>query len=243
MSIKKPLVEIVLPIYNEEKELKANTVRLVHFLQNQPLPFSWNITIVDNASTDKSGVIGRNLEKQYNTISYIYLKEKGRGRAVKYAWKKKIATFYAYMDIDLSTNLDHFPQLVKTLIGGYDISIGSRLLAGSKVQNRPFKREILSRCYNLIIKIFFQTHFSDAQCGFKGVNKKVVDYLLPHIKDNEWFFDSELLIIAEKAGYKIFEVPVNWVDNPGSTVRVLKTVTGDLAGLWRIFTTAPWRHL
>ena len=133
--------------------------------------------------------------------------------------------------------------MLVALKNGFDISIGSRLLPKSKVVKRPLKREILSRVYNILIHLLFDVHFSDAQCGFKAVTKRVVKRLIPHIRDNAWFFDSELLIVGEKSGYKIFEEPVYWVDNPGSTVRVLGTVTGDLKGLWRLFTTRPWEKI
>ena len=147
------------------------------------------------------------------------------------------------MDVDLSTDLKNLPNLLNALTKGYDIAIGSRLISKSKVVNRPIKREILSRCYNILIKLLFRVKFSDAQCGFKAITRNTARKLLPDIKDNAWFFDSELLIIGEKKGYKIYEEPVLWIDNPGSTVRVMKTVFGDLEGLWRLFWETPWRKI
>lgn len=237
---KKYLVEIVVPIYNEEKELKTNILKLYSFLQKNLSNYNWHICIADNASVDSSLLIAKRLAKRYKQIGYIHLNQKGRGRAVKRAWEKSPADILVYMDVDLSTDLRNLPPLVKSLTRGYDISIGSRLLSQSKVVRRPLKREILSRGYNILIKLFFMTSFSDAQCGFKAVTKKTVKELIPKIVDNAWFFDSELLIVGEKLGYKIYEQPVRWVDNPGSTVRVLKTVFGDLSGLWRLFFTRPW---
>ena len=149
----------------------------------------------------------------------------------------------AFMDIDLSTDLAYFPSLVDSLNNGYDIAIGSRLQPGAVVIERSIKREFISRMYNSLVMIAFQTRFSDAQCGFKAVTKKVVKQLIPHIIDDEWFMDSELLIVGEKAGYRIFEEPVVWRDNPGSTVRVLPTAMGDLKGLLRLFVHRPWRIL
>lgn len=240
---KKPKVEVVIPIYNEEAELEGNITKLYNFLKTNLNNFEWNISIVDNASTDNSKEIGKNLEKRLKNISLFHLNEKGRGRAVKLSWKKSQADYLVYMDVDLSTDLNCLLPLLNSLSHGYDIAIGSRLLKKSHVKNRPLKREILSRCYNILIKSFFQVHFSDAQCGFKAVTKRVVKELVPHILDNAWFFDSELLIVGEKVGYKIFEVPVHWIDNPGSTVRVLHTVTGDLFGLLRLFFSRPWRDI
>lgn len=234
-------LEVVIPVYNEEEELEENTLKLRDFLKKNLAEFEWRITIADNASTDKTPVIGKKLAQKYERISYFYLPQKGRGRAVKKAWKDSVADFCAYMDIDLSTDLSHFPHLIKALTKDWDIAIGSRLLPGSKVFGRTLKREVISRAYNLLIKILFWTHFSDAQCGFKAVTRKVIRELLPKIQDNEWFFDSELLIVGEKSDYKIYEEPVTWTDNPGSTVRVLGTVTGDLKGLLRLFFTRPWK--
>lgn len=234
-------VLIVIPVYNEERELRFNTLRLKEFLSDLA-EFSWQIIIVDNASTDKTAVIGQGLASEYpREISFLHLEEKGRGRAVKKAWQEGEADIFAYMDIDLSTDLNSLPKLLGAIKNGFDIAIGSRLLAEAKVVGRSLKRELLSRGYNFLIKLLFKTHFSDAQCGFKAVNKKVVDKLLPRILDNEWFFDSELLIMAEKSGFKIYEEPVVWRDNPGSTVRILRTVVNDLKGLLRLFFDRPWR--
>lgn len=234
-------VEIVLPVYNEENELEEHTLRLRDFLKRTLTDFSWRITIADNASTDKTPQIAGGLSKKYPEINFLRLEEKGRGRAVKRAWEASGADIVAYMDIDLSTDLKHLPPLVKSLMNGYDIAIGSRLLPQSVVKGRTFKREIISRCYNLLIRFLFWIKFSDAQCGFKAITKRVIKDLIPKIQDNEWFFDSELLIVGEKLGYKIYEEPVTWVDNPGSTVRVLGTIKGDIKGLWRLFWQRPWR--
>lgn len=237
---KKNSVEVVIPIYNEEKELNDSIVKLYAFLKKNLDNCTWHITIADNASTDRSLSIGKSLEDKFKEVSVLHLTQKGRGRAVKKAWRNSGADILMYMDADLSTDLKNLNKLISSLNGGFDIAIGSRLTPESEVVNRPIKREILSRGYNILIKLLFWTHFSDAQCGFKAVKREVVENLLPHIKNDEWFFDSELLIVGEKEGYKINEIPVRWVDNPGSTVKVLGTVTGDLLGLWRLFLTRPW---
>ena len=236
-------VEVVIPIYNEQEELADSIIKLRSFLKKNLKDFNWHITIADNASTDESLNIARKLKSRYTGVGFIHLDEKGRGRAVKKAWQTSRADFLSYMDVDLSSDLRYFRTLITALVDGYDISIGNRLMKGSIVKKRPLKREVLSRGYNILIKLLFLVHFSDAQCGFKAVNRKVADRLLPNIKVNAWFFDSELLITGEKVGYKIFQVPVSWTDNPGSTVRVLKTVSGDLAGLLRLFLDRPWRKI
>lgn len=240
---KKLSVEITIPVYNEEVELADNVMTLHKYCSGHLKKYHWHISIADNASTDGTPAIGKKLAKEHPEISVVILPKKGRGRAVKKVWSESTAEICCYMDVDLSTDLSHIPKLIDALAGGYDIAIGSRLLPGSRVIDRTLKREFISRAYNIIVKLFFQTKFSDAQCGFKGVSRRVVRHLIPHIDDNEWFMDSELLIVAEKVGYKIYEEPVVWRDNPGSTVRVLPTAMGDLRGLYRLFSTRPWNRL
>jgi glycosyltransferase involved in cell wall biosynthesis len=242
--MKRNKVEIVIPVYNEQQELKKNIFTLVGFCEKYLNEYDWHITIADNASVDNTPIVAAILVKDNSFISYFRLDKKGRGRAVKRVWSQARADFFTYMDLDLSTDLAHFVHLLKALEKGYDIAIGSRLAKGSLVEGRSWLRELTSRALNfLFIQLFFHTHFSDAQCGFKAVNKKVVEYLLPEIQDNGWFFDGELLIVGEKSGYKIFEEPVHWVDNPGSTVRLLSTITGDIKVMWRLFCTRPWEKL
>lgn len=240
---KKPSVNIVIPVYNEEDELSASVGTLRDYLRDNLKDFVWHITVADNASKDKTLAIAQSLSKKFPEVSCIHLPQKGRGRAVKYVWNKDRADIEVYMDVDLSTDLKHLPPLVRSLTRGYDIAIGTRNAHGSRVYGRSLLRTITSKTYILLIKLFFWVHFSDAQCGFKAVTRKVIRDVIPKIKDNAWFFDTELLVIAEKTGYRIYEEHVTWIDNPGSTVRVLKTAQGDLEGLWRLFKTRPWRHV
>lgn len=242
--MKKRSVEITVPVYNEEKELERNITILHEFCHKSLASYDWHITIADNASKDNTPVIALTLTKQYPKILYFRLEQKGRGRAVKRVWSQSKCDFCIYMDLDLSTDLIHLPNILKHLEKGYDIVIGSRLARGSRVEGRTFLRELTSRALNFFfIQFFFHTHFTDAQCGFKGLTRKAVETLIPKVKDNEWFFDGELLIIAEKSGYKIYEEPVHWIDNPGSTVRLLSTIWGDLMSISRLLKTKPWKNL
>lgn len=239
---KKTSLNIVIPVYNEEKELKESIETLRAFLLVHMRDYDWHITIADNASTDKTLTIARKLSKKFSEVKNMHLVLKGRGRAVKQVWSTDSADIQVYMDVDLSTDLKHVPHLVAALTRGYDIAIGTRNATGSRVYGRTWLRTFTSKMYIFLIKLFFLVHFSDAQCGFKAVTRRVVKELLPTIQDNEWFFDTELLINAEKTHYRIYEEPVTWIDNPGSTVRVMKTAQGDLEGLRRLFITRPWRH-
>ncbi len=240
-SLKKPSLNIVLPVYNESLELSQSVTTLVNFLSSHMSSFDWRVTIADNASTDDTSVIAKKLSKKFNRVSAVRLSAKGRGRAVKYVWMNCDDEYVAYMDIDLSSDLKNFPPMVFALQRGYDVAIGSRNAHGARVYGRSVLRTFTSKMYIVLIKCFFWVNFSDAQCGFKAVTRHTVDSLVAKVADNEWFFDTELLILAEKTGRRIYEEPVTWIDNPGSTVRVLKTAMGDLKGLWRMFTTRPWR--
>lgn len=237
----KKRVEITIPVYNEQVELEEHLSILHDFCQKNLTNYDWYITIADNASTDNTPIIGATLEKKFPRITLFRLEQKGRGRAVKRVWSASKADICVYMDLDLSTDLSHLPHILTALEKGYDIAIGSRLAKGAKVEGRTFLRELTSRTLNFFfIQLFFQTHFTDAQCGFKAVTKNVVENLIPKIQDNGWFFDGELLIVGEKMGYKIYEEPVHWIDNPGSTVRLVSTITGDIKVMWRLLTTKPW---
>jgi len=241
--MRKKTVSITIPVYNEEEELEKHINKLIQYCQNALSSYEVTITIADNASIDRTPEIGKALSQKYPTVAYVRFPEKGRGRAVKATWITSASDFVAYMDVDLSTDLKHLRSVIHALENGYDVAIGSRLLSKSNVIDRSIKREIISRSYNLIIKLLFQTKFSDAQCGFKAIRREAVETLILLVVDNEWFMDSELLILAEKTGYRIYEEPVVWRDNPGSTVRVLPTAMGDLQGLLRLFICRPWRSI
>jgi glycosyltransferase involved in cell wall biosynthesis len=233
-----PSLDVVIPVYNEERDLAPNITKLRDFLV-QSCPYRWRVVIANNASTDRTLEIAQALAEQYpGEVTYIHLEQKGRGRALKRAWLASTADVVCYMDVDLSTNLRHLMPLVEPIFAGrYHIAIGSRLMPGARV-TRQLKREVISRAYNLIIKLMFpRRRFSDAQCGFKALSRQAVQDLVPYIQDNHWFFDSELLLRAEQCGYKIWEVPVEWIEDLDSRVKIIPTAIEDLKGLWRVRTT------
>ena len=225
-------VEIVVPVYNEEAALPDSIRRLTAFLEAH-LPHPWRVTIADNASVDATRAVAESLGREIPGVDYFYLPQKGRGRALRTAWPNSQADIVSYMDVDLSTDLAHFPQLIAALESGAHIAIGSRLSRESRV-TRGFKREFTSRCYNLLIKAMFFTAFPDAQCGFKALTRPAAQALLPHIANNNWFFDTELLLIAAKRGYRISSIPVRWQDDPTSTVNITGTALEDIKGLLRL---------
>jgi glycosyltransferase involved in cell wall biosynthesis len=227
------LVNVTIPVYNEEKTLPLSVTTLHGFLSTH-CRFDWEIVIADNASVDRTLEVARQLASHFAGVRFVHLEQKGRGRALKKTWTESHADILSYMDVDLSSNLYAFPSLIEALIsGGFDIGIGSRLLKASTTK-RSLKREVISRGYNLLVKAFFRTKFSDAQCGFKAITKKTAEHLLPDIEDTGWFFDTELLVIAERLGYRIFDLPVSWIEDLDTRVRIVPTALDDIKGLIRV---------
>lgn len=232
-AIARPLIDIVVPVLNEEKILQKSITTLDEYMAKH-LPYRYQITIADNGSQDKTLEIAKNLAEKHQSVRVVSLAERGRGRALKRVWQNSSADILAYMDVDLSTSLDDFLPMIQPLVAGEaGVAIGSRLTKGSKT-TRGVKREFISRCYNNIIKWTSGTKFSDAQCGFKAIRRDVAAKFLPKIKDNEWFFDTELLIKTERAGVPIHEQPVTWIEDTDSRVKIVKTAVDDLKGLYRV---------
>ena len=225
-------LEIVIPVYNEEADLALSVLRLHDHLDS--FPFSYRITIADNASVDRSWNIAQQLERLLEHVRAVHLEEKGRGRALRAVWQASDATVVAYMDVDLSTDLAALLPLVAPLLSGHsEIAIGTRLTRDSRVV-RGRKRELISRSYNLLLQVALRARFSDAQCGFKAIRSDCARSLLPLVEDTGWFFDTELLVLAERAGLRIHEVPVDWVEDPDSRVDIIATAVGDLRGVRRV---------
>jgi putative flippase GtrA len=232
----RPVVDIVVPVFNEEDQLAASIRRLRRYLDSR-FPLAARITIADNASTDSTWWIARRLEGELEGVRAIHLDQKGRGRALRAAWSASDAAILAYMDVDLSTELDALLPLVAPLLSGHsEVAIGSRLAPGASV-TRGLKREVISRCYNVLLRTLLGARFRDAQCGFKAIRFDVARRLLPLVNDGAWFFDTELLVLAQRAGLRVNEVPVDWVDDPDSRVDIQATALADLRGIWRLMRT------
>jgi glycosyltransferase involved in cell wall biosynthesis len=226
-------VEVVVPVYNEQHVLEASLRRLYAHLAHE-FPFSAGIAIADSASTDGTLALARSLAAELPGIRVIHLEEKGRGRALRAAWASSQAAVLAYMDVDLSTDLNALLPLVAPLLSGHsDIAVGSRLANGARVQ-RSLKRELISRAYNVLLRLSLGSRVSDAQCGFKAGRRDAIQALLPAVENECWFFDSELLHLAEQAGLRIHEVPVDWTEDPDSRVHLMATAIEDLRGIARL---------
>ena len=229
----------MIPVFNEAIDLERS-VRTLDAYLSVALPYSYRVTIADNASKDGTWLIAQGLASTMPHVTAVHLDQKGRGRALKQVWLNSDADVVAYMDVDLSTDLAAVLPLVAPLVSGHsDVAIGTRLARTSRVVRGP-KREFISRCYNLVLRTALRASFSDAQCGFKAMRRDVAQELLPLIEDTNWFFDTELLVLAQRADLRIHEVPVDWTDDPGTTVDIVATATEDLRGVMRLirgFTT------
>lgn len=227
------VVDVVIPVYNEARDLAPSVRKLRAFL-DAGFPVPAMITIADNASVDGTLAIAEGLARELPNIRVIHLDAKGRGRALRAAWLSSPAPVVAYMDVDLSTDLAALHPLVAPLLAGErDVAIGSRLARGAQTR-RGFKREFISRSYMLVLRMALGVRFTDAQCGFKALRTEVARQIVPKIEDQTWFFDTELLVLAQRAGSRVHEVPVKWTDDPDSRVDILRTAMDDLRGVARL---------
>ena len=228
-------LDVVLPVLNEELTLLDAVATLRDFMSSRLSEYHWRIIVADNGSTDGTRDIGTRLAEELSEVRYTHLVERGRGRALRETWLASRSDIVGYMDVDLSSDLRVFPELVAAVSSGdYDVAIGSRLMGGSRVMGRSASREIFARSYSLLFRTMFLARFRDAQCGFKALSRRAADELLPLVRDNGWFFDTELLLLAENAGYRIKELPVSWTDDPDSRVRVIPTAVENVKGLLRL---------
>jgi glycosyltransferase involved in cell wall biosynthesis len=236
---------LVLPIYNEDLQLESSVRRLyAHATEHLSDGYDWEIVVADNASTDRSPEIYAKLAQELPKVRGVRLEQKGRGRMLKHLWMHQDFDVSLYMDLDLSTDLKHIrPSLDAITQKGFAISSGSRLLKESKVEKRTLKREVLSRGYIRLVRALAGSRISDFQCGFKAISKNAALQLVPLVEDTTWFFDSELLIIGEKAGFPIHQEPVHWIDDAGTTVHIWNTAVDDLVGLRRVMKNKPWHTL
>ncbi len=229
-------VDIVIPVLNEAHVLERSVAEVRSYLQ-ESFPYRWRIVIVSNGSTDGTNELAAELSARYGDVDALTLTEWGRGRALRHAWTRSGADAVCYVDVDLSTALVFLRPLIEAILEeGYDVATGSRLLPGSKT-NRSFRREAVSRIYNWIVRFAFRTSVKDAQCGFKALSRNAIEFIVPRVEDESWFFDTELLVLAENEGLAVKEIPVVWHEDPDSRVKIVSTVLDDLKGIVRVWRT------
>ena len=231
-------LDIVIPVHNEQSALEAS-VRMLHGYLSRGFPFSWQITIVDNASTDGTLRVARRLMYELPEVGAMHVRAKGRGLALRTAWTASGADVVAYTDAGRSTDLNALLPLVAPLLAGHsDLAIGTRLHPAARV-TRSAKRELISRAYNRLLRVALRARFSDAQCGFKAIRAEAAHELLPLVADDDWFFDTELLVLAQRRGLRIHEVPVDWVDDGDARVETVPTALAEVRGVARLLVHRP----
>lgn len=227
------LVDVVVPVLNEAHVLERS-IRTLHQFFEANLPMAWRLVVAENGSTDGTLEVAQRLARELPRVDVLSIGARGRGRALRRAWSRPGADILCYTDVDLSTELEAFPKVFRALVEeGYDVAVGSRLKAGAQT-TRSFKRELVSRAYNLILRWTLDVHFSDAQTGFKAFTRDAIDRLLPLAEDEAWFLDTELLVLAERLGLRIADIPVRWVEDDDSRVKIVRTAWDDLKGVARL---------
>ena len=226
-------VDVVIPVLNEARVLEKSVRTVLDYLR-RGFPYQWKIVIVDNGSSDGTQDVAKKICERETEVQFLHLHQRGRGRALRHAWLQSKSDIVCYMDVDLSTELHHIPELIGAIAHeAYDIATGSRLMRQSRTK-RSLKREVISRIYNVFVKTVLSTRFSDAQCGFKALSRKAVEAIIPEVEDQSWFFDTELLVLAEKQGYRIKDIPVAWVEDDDTRVKIFQTGWEDIKGVFRV---------
>jgi glycosyltransferase involved in cell wall biosynthesis len=226
-------VDVVIPVLNEAHVLERS-VQTVHDFLARNVPYRWRIVIAENGSTDGTAEVATRLCERFERVELLVIGKRGRGRALRAAWVRGDADILCYTDVDLSTELEAFPRLFAAIIdGGYDLAVGSRLARGART-TRSLKRDLISRTYNLILKLALDVRFSDAQTGFKAITREVARDVMPLVEDDGWFLDTELLVLSEKMGYRIADIPVQWIEDDDSRVKIIRTAWEDLKGVNRL---------
>ncbi|KUM34597.1 glycosyltransferase [Arthrobacter sp. EpRS71] len=228
-----PVLDIAIPVSNQETRLEGQ-LRGLHGHLMDTFPHTFRITVADNASTDSTLRIAERLARELPEIKVVHLDHKGRGNSLRRVWLSSPSPLLAYVDLDLPLDLSAVAPLVAPLISGHsDLAVGTRLARGA--QGRfSHRRGLVARAYNVLLRVLTGARFSDAECGFKAIRADVAHKLLPHTGDDAWFFDTELLIIAERCALRIHEVPLDWTDDPDSGVDVVRTFLTDLKRLAKL---------
>jgi glycosyltransferase involved in cell wall biosynthesis len=226
-------IDVVIPVLNEAHVLERSIITVHDFL-SRCVPYRWRIVIAENGSTDGTAEVAKRLCERFERVELLVIGKRGRGRALRAAWMRGDADILCYTDVDLSTELEAFPRLFAALIEGqYDLAVGSRLARGART-TRSVKRDLISRAYNLILRLALDVRFSDAQTGFKAITREVARDVMPLVEDDGWFLDTELLVLSEKMGYRIADIPVRWIEDDDSRVKIIRTAWEDLKGVNRL---------
>jgi uncharacterized membrane protein YbhN (UPF0104 family) len=216
-------VSVVLPAYNEANRIE-DTVKVVKDTLEK-LDYGYEIIIAEDGSTDGTDEIAKRLSSRDPRIVHLHSDNRlGRGKALTNAMEIAKGDVVVYLDVDLSTDMDHLKELIDAVAKeGYDIATGSRLLKDSQTE-RPFKRDFASKVYNFLVRLMLGSKLRDHQCGFKAFKRSSVLKLLRDVKDNHWFWDTEVLVLAQRKGLRVKEIPVKWKQSGETKVKFTKDV-------------------
>jgi glycosyltransferase involved in cell wall biosynthesis len=213
-----PDVTAIIPVFNDKRSLETAIPESIGSLSC--ITENFELIVAEDGSIDGSADLVRGFAEQDARIRLLHSDERlGRGKALNRAIAESKGEIVCYYDVDLATDMRHLPELVRAIHEGADIATGSRLMPGSDIE-RTGGREIASRSYNFLVRLFLGSRLFDHQCGFKAFNKKHILTLLPAIQSNHWFWDTELLIRAQRNGFTVREFPVRWRAGKGTTVKI-----------------------
>jgi glycosyltransferase AglD len=233
--MKGPEISVIIPVFNDRISLEKAVPKSLEILSRVTSEFE--LIVAEDGSSDGSGDFVKWYEGRDPRIHLLHSDERlGRGKALNRAIRESKGKIVCYYDVDLATDMQHLPELIDAIRNGADISTGSRLLPGSDIV-RTEGREIASRSYNFLVRIILGSRLFDHQCGFKAFNKDRILQVIPRIQSNHWFWDTELLVRAQRQGYIVREFPVRWRAGRGTTVRmkdVLEMGTAIIRLWWQI---------
>jgi len=231
-------VSIVLPAYNEAKRIEGTVERTSSAIRE--IASSFEIIIAEDGSTDGTDKICESLARKYDFVMHLHSdKRQGRGRALNRAFKASRGEILGYIDVDLATDMKHLKELIQSIRDGYDFATGSRMLPESNVK-RPFKRGFASKGFNYLTRLMLGSKLYDHQCGFKSFRREALFSLMDNVKDTHWFWDTELFVRAQRAGYKVKEFPVVWKHGGATKVNLIKEIFGMGSQIFRLWFEFLW---
>jgi glycosyltransferase AglD len=214
-------VSVVFPAHNEASQLENAVAQVDAVLKSYG--YSYEIIVAEDGSTDGTDRLAEELSKKNPCVRHIHGEKRlGRGKALNATFKQANGEIFVYMDVDLATDLRHLKELVDSIkVEGYDFSTGSRMMKQSKVE-RSGTRQMTSKTYNFVVRFFLRSKIRDHQCGFKGFKKEPTLKLIDKVQARHWFWDTEILVRAQREGYRVKEIPVEWKSGAGTKVNLFK---------------------
>ncbi|WP_226012369.1 flippase-like domain-containing protein [Halomicrobium salinisoli] len=220
-------VSVVLPAYNEEETLEETVEVTLSTLASFLPDGRFEVIVAEDGCEDRTPEIADRLAGEDERVRHVHSDERlGRGGALEYAFRRAEGSTLVYFDTDLATDMRHLEELVESIRSGeYDVATGSRWLPENPA-DRPPRRAVSSRGYNVLVRLFLRSDLKDHQCGFKAFDRDALFDLLDGVEDEHWFWDTEVLVRAQREGYRVREFPVDWTPKGDSKVDLVRDVFG-----------------